>query len=104
MVDEDMESRLKDGKDEASSDDDEPTVVAPEDLKKYQMKLSVPARNTMDSLIGIIHRMMQQDMSMAIHLLDETNRRSKEDDINFFEDLPEMEEEGKPYFWRVHGQ
>ena len=20
----------------------------------------------------------------------------------FFEDLPEMEEEGKPYFWRVH--
>ena len=56
----------------------------------------------MDSLIEIIHRMMQQDMSLVIHMLDAMNKKGEKDDIMFFEDLPEMEEEGKPYFRWVH--
>ena len=75
MADEDMESRLMGGNDEIHSDGEEPTVVAPEDLKQYQMKLSIPTRNAMDSLIGIIHRMMQQDMSMVLHMLDAMNKK-----------------------------
>ena len=102
MADVDMELRLMDGKDEIHSDGEEPTVVAPKDLKQYQMKLSISTRNAMDSLIGIIHRMMQQDMSLVIHMLDAMNKKGAKDDITFFEDLPEMEEEGKPYFWWVH--
>ena len=102
MADVDMELRLMDGNDEIHSGGEEPTVVAPEDLKQYQMKLSIPTRNVMDSLIGIICRMMQQDMSLVIHMLAAMNKKGEKDDITFFEDLPEMEEEGKPYFWWVH--
>ena len=102
MADEDMELRLMDGNDEIHLDGEEPTVVAPKDLKQYQMKLSIPTRNVMDSLIGIICRMMQQDMSMVLHTLDAMNKKGEKDNITFFEDLPEMEEEGKPYFWQVH--
>ena len=79
MADVDMESRLMDGNDEIHSDREEPTVVAPEDLKQYQMKLSIPTRNAMDSLIGIICRMMQHDMSLVIHTLDAMNKKGEKD-------------------------